>query len=103
MARYLGDLLVLYEYLRIILNQLELCGNYNISCLGLLLGFLPRPLVWANIPCMYVTMKLRFVEIHFTYNTDYVWEIFLRYLQVHNAVTSILMVWEDSGLTLEVP
>ena len=51
---------------------------------------------------MYVTMKLRFVEIHFTYNTDYVWEIFLRYLQVHNAVISNLMILEDTELTVEV-
>ena len=65
--------------------------------------FLPRPLVWANIPNMYVTMKLRFVETHFTSNTDYVWEISLRYLPVHNAATSILKVWEDSGLSLGVP
>ena len=64
--------------------------------------FLPRLPVWANIPNMYVTMKLRFVEIHFTYNTDYVWEIFLRYLQVHNGVISNLMSLEDTELTLEV-
>ena len=51
---------------------------------------------------IYLSVYQRFVETQFTSLTDYVWEISLRYFLLHNAATSNLKFWEDSGLSLGV-